>query len=306
MNRAERIEVINRCATSLAGSGWNDIDFLLGQFSLPTSNIWNDRSDDTEFNYVRTMLAQSVTDDNLIALDDYLHSPQTHSTEDEPWNDGSAFRVFISHLAQYRASAARLKSAIEWWGFDAFIAHKDINPGREWADVILAALHSCDAFVGLVHAGFRESEWCDQEVGFALGRTIPAIPIRAEVDPHGFFGHIQAIPWPEGDNPEKTVARGVIDVLLHDKRTSAKAVAAVVAGLEGASSFGNANTLSRTLVDTDAVLSADQLRRLRIAQRDNPQVAGAWDVEAAIGALEARSGKSVTATTSDLADDIPF
>jgi hypothetical protein len=34
-------------------------------------------------------------------------------------------------------------------------------------------LHSCDALVGILHEGFRESPWCDQEVGIVLGREKP-------------------------------------------------------------------------------------------------------------------------------------
>lgn len=306
MEPGQRIELITRCANSLANRGWSDIDFYLSQFHLPTSDVWNDSSEATEFNYVRAMLGtQGVADEALTALDDYLHGPATHSAEDEPWTGGTLFRVFVSHLAKHKDTATRLKSSLEWWGIDSFIAHKDINPGKEWADVILAALHSCDALIGLVHSGFRESEWCDQEVGFALGRAIPAVPVRIEVDPHGFFGHIQAIQWPNDDQPESTAARRILDVLIQDKRTTSKMTETLVSALVGASSFDHANGLSRLLLESGAILSTDQLRRLREAQTANSQVAGAWHVDAALRSLEARTGKTSVPTALD-PDDGPF
>jgi hypothetical protein len=306
MKPGQRIELITRCANSLANRGWNDIDFYLSQFHLPTSDIWNDRSEATEFNYVRAMLgAQGVSDEDLAALDDFLHGPAIHSADDEPWTRGNLFRVFISHLAAHRETATRLKASLEWWGFDSFIAHKDINPGKEWLDVIVAALHSCDALVGLVHTGFRDSEWCDQEVGFALGRAIPTIPIRVDADPHGFFGHIQAISWPHIDKPEAEVASNILDVLINDKRTTAKVTEAIVATLVNAKSFDHANALVRVLLNSSTLLSSDQLQRLRKAQSENGQVGGAWHVENALQSLESRTGKTDIVAETDL-DDEPF
>jgi len=291
MDRAARILLITRCAEGLAGRGWRDIDFLLEQFGLPTTALWADRSENSEFNYVREMLASPDSDDeDLRALDDYLNGPGTHDRKDEPWRDGSSFRVFISHLAEHKASANSLQSSLEWWGLDAFIAHKDINPGLEWAHVILAALHSCDALVGLLHTGFNASPWCDQEVGFAMGRSIPVVPVRIEIDPYGFFGMIQAVPWSAGDEPEADAAKTIVGTLMKDKRTSERVTDAIVLMLEHATSYANANALATALLEGDAKVSPTHLGRLRRAQLENSQVEGAWRVDAALTALEKRVG----------------
>ena len=50
-----------------------------------------------------------------------------------------------------------------------------------------------EVMVAVVEPGFRESDWCAQEVGFALGRKIDIIPLRAGLDPYGFFGKLQGI-----------------------------------------------------------------------------------------------------------------
>ena len=112
----DRVELITRCARSLSGRGWSEIDFILGQFGLPTQNEWGDTSSDGEFNYVRYMLGQSYTDDkDIIALDDYLHGVPTHDENHEPWQQSSICRVFITHLATQRMTATRIQSILEWW-----------------------------------------------------------------------------------------------------------------------------------------------------------------------------------------------
>jgi len=40
---------------------------------------------------------------------------------------------------------------------------------------------------------FHASRWTDQEVGWALGRGVPLVPINAGSQPYGFFGAIQAV-----------------------------------------------------------------------------------------------------------------
>lgn len=124
--------MINRCATTLKGRGWAEIDFILQQFSLPTTDRWSGSGDDSEFDYVRSMLSgQGASDENLIALLDYLHGPVTHDPEEEPWKRSSC-RVFITHLWKHRDDAVALQEALDAWGVDSFVAHRDINPGAEW------------------------------------------------------------------------------------------------------------------------------------------------------------------------------
>ncbi len=43
-----------------------------------------------------------------------------------------------------------------------------------------------------MHDGFKESNWTDQEVGFAMGRGLPVFSIRFDQDPYGFIGRFQA------------------------------------------------------------------------------------------------------------------
>lgn len=127
------------------------------------------------------------------------------------WIDGY-LKVFVSHLSSNRTRMSSLKVGLANWGVSAFIAHEDIEASREWRDEVEAGLESMDVLVAVVEPGFKESDWCVQEVGFALGRKIDIIPLRAGLDPFGFFGKYQGIPI-KGKTPEN-VAGEITQTLL--------------------------------------------------------------------------------------------
>jgi hypothetical protein len=108
------------------------------------------------------------------------------------WKDGY-IKMFISHLSSNRERMSAMKVGLANWGISAFVAHEDIEASREWRDEVEAGLESMDVLVALVEPGFKESDWCVQEVGYALGCKVDIIPLRAGLDPFGFFGKYQGI-----------------------------------------------------------------------------------------------------------------
>jgi hypothetical protein len=128
------------------------------------------------------------------------------------WKEGY-LRVFISHLSSNRERMSALKSGLSNWGVSAFIAHEDIKASREWRDEVEAGLETMDVLVAVVEPGFKESDWCSQEVGYALGRKVDIIPLRAGLDPFGFFGKYQGIQI-KGKLPDR-VASEIIQALLN-------------------------------------------------------------------------------------------
>jgi TIR domain len=87
------------------------------------------------------------------------------------WKQGH-FRLFICHLAERKDFATSLQDGLANFHISAFVAHRDIEPTREWQDEIELALNTADAFVALLAEGFHASKWTDQEIGFAMGRGI--------------------------------------------------------------------------------------------------------------------------------------
>lgn len=102
-------------------------------------------------------------------------------------------RVFISHHSSQKSSASHLKSALEAIGCTGFVAHEDIEPTHAWLTVIQDRLNSMDVLVGLVDEKFNSSVWCQQEVGWALGRQIPVycIALHDHASSTGFAGQTQ-------------------------------------------------------------------------------------------------------------------
>lgn len=70
----------------------------------------------------------------------------------------------------------------------SFVAYTDIKPTKEWQGEIENALHSMDALAAILMPGFKDSDWTDQEVGVAIGRGVPIIPIMRGLTPYGFIG----------------------------------------------------------------------------------------------------------------------
>ncbi len=108
------------------------------------------------------------------------------------WRAGY-IKMFISHLSSNRERMSALKLSLSNWGISAFVAHEDIVASREWRDEVESGLESMDVLVAVVEPGFKDSDWCAQEVGYALGRKVDIIPIRVGLDPFGFFGKYQGI-----------------------------------------------------------------------------------------------------------------
>ena len=127
------------------------------------------------------------------------------------------FRLFISHLTADKTRAASLKSILERCGIDCFVAHEDITPSKEWQKVIESALGSMDAMCAIITPDFNKSKWCDQEVGFALGRRRIVIPIDSGAIPYGFIGKWQAIPTK--DKSRQQVADAIFNAICINELT---------------------------------------------------------------------------------------
>jgi TIR domain len=115
------------------------------------------------------------------------------------------FRLFLSHKSEVKRDTAALKESLEKYGVAAFVAHEDILPTKAWQEEIENALATMDGFVALMTAGFHDSNWTDQEVGYALARGVPIVAVRLERDPYGFLGKFQGLATNWAGAPEEIV-----------------------------------------------------------------------------------------------------
>ncbi len=130
------------------------------------------------------------------------------------------YRVFFSHPAEDASWATRVAFAFDRPPLlQAFVAGRDIQSGHEWLTVLETELMRCHALVAMLGPAFRGSEWCDQEVGFALGakkKVVPMTDIRPVKLPHGFISRLQVLDV--AGLSEQATADRLFDCLYDDAR----------------------------------------------------------------------------------------
>lgn len=181
------------------------------------------------------------------------------------WGDGG-FRVFLSHKVDVKKETAELKARLRLFGVSCFVAHEDISPTTAWQDEIEHALATMDGLVALMTTNFHDSEWTDQEVGFAFARGVPIIAVRLGKDPYGFIGKFQGLSsnWP-------TAAEDIIKILIKNDRM----FSAYVSALRNCPSWESGNTLAKALPSIER-LTPSQVDELVVAHNGNSELQGSF------------------------------
>jgi hypothetical protein len=283
MNRGARLELKKRIARTLAEQSWPEIDATLEEFRLPTQETWNNDQQSYCFEMLR-----SASDATLVELNTYLHNPvQVTVVDDEPWKTDD-LRLFIGHVHTHRRYASELKMWLSWYGIEGFVAHVDIEPTKEWQDVIEASLCSCHAMVALLHQGFHESKWCDQEVGFVLGRRLVVVPVRIDLQPYGFLGSVQSLPAIGVSTQD--LAYSIAKVLLRDPRTGGLLTDPMVRALCASDSFKQSNLTADLLAAHAPLITSEHVRLIQEARKTNSQVQYAHQVGPALDVFKQKFG----------------
>jgi hypothetical protein len=213
------------------------------------------------------------------------------------WKEGY-FKLFISHLSTNRERMFNLKTALDRWGVSAFVAHVDIEPSREWRNEVEAGLETMDAMLVVVEPGFKESDWCCQEVGYALGRKVDILPICAGLDPFGFFGKYQGIQV-KGKMPSQA-AEKIIETLIKKPKHRAQLLQSI--GKSFASLQSDKKIELVRILDGWKVVADEQFKslieRISLSGFEQTQLK---DVIARVKAFEIAKPIAVTA-----GDDLPF
>lgn len=272
MHPSERIKHIKEISKELAKEDWALLDLTLKQFGLPWTDQWS--GGDKEI-YVIEMLS-NAQDEPLLELAKHLGLASQLETTTEPtfWA-GEEARVFLSHLAVNKVETTQLKEQLACYGISAFVAHEDIEPTKEWQTEIESALASMDALVALLAPGFKESNWCDQEVGVAIGRQLPIIAVRQGLDPYGFIGKYQALQGAGKTSPQS--AKEIFDLFIPLPGIGPKITGALVSQLVNSSSFGQSKRLI-TLIKQSKYVTSKHAAAMKDAIKKNSQVSGSWGV----------------------------
>lgn len=218
MRITEKFDLIDKVARELQSRfTYTEIDAFLAEFGIePPTNI----TSNSKWVYAKAALHGSVEQTVLrISQELDIISAASGATVPPPrnWESTALFRLFISHLSKDKDKAARLKECLEAYGIHSFVAHEDIHPTLEWQIEIERGLHNMDALLAIHTAGFKESYWCQQEVGFALGRTVKTISLEMGELPTGFISKHQALK--RGKRKAEEIAMLIDGILSEEPRT---------------------------------------------------------------------------------------
>ncbi len=176
-------------------------------------------------------------------------------------------RAFISYSTRDRIAAAQIRDALAEVGFRCFVAHDDLLVSEEWRDRIIEELRACELFIPLLSAAFKSSEWTSQEVGFAVAREIPIIPLLLDgTVPYGFIRNFQ------GRAVEATSLKVEMILVPLAKRNLRLAAPAMILRVREVGSFDAAEFAMEQLTPFLGSLTPTEVEHLADAIANNGQV----------------------------------
>lgn len=195
------------------------------------------------------------------------------TTESRLWLPNT-IRLFISHRDTWKELAHELAEELERFGISSFVAHDTIEPDEDWQKEIEKALQTMNAMLAVITDDFFDSAWTNQEIGFALARSIPVISIKFEtIDPVGFIRNRQAIK----SSPKKMSenARKVFETV--EKRLGGSIVyrTSMLSRFIKAISFAEAEAAFEP-VSRMQNFSTEEMNELIAAFNSNSQIYGCW------------------------------
>jgi hypothetical protein len=231
------------------------------------------------------------------------------------WTPGE-IRLFLSHRDSHKRDARRLGDELKAFGISAFVAHDTIQPMSEWRNEILKALETMEVMLAFITDDFSDSNWTQQEIGFAIGRGVPVISLQLESRaPTGFLETTQAIKA-TADQHEQA-AYSIYEVLAEKLGSSKRLQNGLLTAFCSSSSYVEARDRFDRLSEAVTKLSVSELETILKAFAANDQLRGSGylthpSVNRLLKFLERTTGKAFTFAEGriqekdDLDDEIPF
>lgn len=179
-------------------------------------------------------------------------------------------RVFLSHKATHKIETSKLKQSLMQFGVASFVAHEDIEPTEEWHREIERALFSMDAMVALLTEDYHDSNWTDQEVGVALGRGVPCIPIRLGINPYGLMGKSQALSGCTFNDTDVMAAK-IFQLLVKRLQDKSRLFECSIAAYNSSTSFAGSAWKVEHCLSMYETLTSQQIEMVLNAYRNNSQ-----------------------------------
>lgn len=181
-----------------------------------------------------------------------------------------AVRTFLSYSSEDKEVAADIQQHLRRFGFEAFLAHNDIEPSEEWQQRIISELKACQVFIPILTDNFTESAWTDQEVGFALSRDVLIIPLNAGINPYGFIGKIQALTVAPRDIERTCVS--IAEIVVRRKQFNKDIVRAIIQTFGESDSYEEAKRNSSYLLKFKHLLNTRHISQIKKLAANNEQI----------------------------------
>lgn len=190
---------------------------------------------------------------------------------------GKTIRVFLSYSHKDKGLIGLVKSFLEWYGLEVFIAHEDIKPSSEWEKVIWQNLESIDIFIPIITNNFSLSKWTDQESGIALAKDKFIIPISIAGNvPYGFLNKLQALKFKMKDEDEiDESCDKIIEIIKKEGKFTKALIDSFIKTLPNISSFKQADSKIPFLSTFDS-LTEEQVNEIIKHSIQHRQIHASW------------------------------
>lgn len=187
--------------------------------------------------------------------------------------------IFLSYAedSEGERAAQELREALSSMHVNAIVARDSIPIGADWQRTIGNFLEESIALICVGTASYSSRPWCQQEIGWALGRHVPILWIQYDPDevPAGFITSRQAL-LPRDSEGGEEIARRIITWLSNTDATRTRVRDALLSALEASDSFDDTRHCADLLTLTGA-LTAAEWDRVVSASTSNRQVRDATE-----------------------------
>jgi len=271
LSRKARVGLITELAAQFANVGWDEQTLILTTYEVGA--VSGDR-----YGPSLTELLAASPDSVVLELAEHFDLVVPASSVAPAASVPAGVRVaeplfvFASHISKHRVLVNQVATEMARFGVTLFVAHDSIPDDAAWQDEIEKGLNKADAGLVFYHQGFNLSVWCDQEVGWLLGRHVPVLGLRFEISPYGPAGRLQA-PSALGLTPAQ-VAAATLPRLAAQPKIRPQLAASLILAMESSTSYRMTDEVWAILREfTD--LDSNQCAQLLQAVKSNSQINGA-------------------------------
>ncbi len=183
--------------------------------------------------------------------------------------------VFISHAHREKNVASTLKAKLFERGFDAFLAHEDIDGGEDWMKMLYEKVQECDVFLILLSQEYRKANFTDQEAGIAYAMNKPMIPVSLDgTVPYGFMSKYQATKGSYEITDEKVDE--IVNLIYAHTEQGQRIINGLIDSFRKAYTFSAANTIAKMLFSYTK-FSKEQINNIAVAVIENDQIRDGWN-----------------------------